>query len=92
MLENFDNVAKNIDAITQQESLQNLPDNLQITLNELTNTLEKVQMLSQDYSADSKFSAELSLTMQTLNEMAESINKVTKMLERKSTALILGED
>ena len=92
MLENFDNVAKNIDAITQQESLQNLPDSLQITLNELTNTLEKVQMLSQDYSADSKFSAELSLTMQTLNEMAESINKVTKMLERKSTALILGED
>jgi len=92
MLKSFDKTAKNINVITEQESLKNLPDTLQITLNELINTLEKVKVLSQDYNADSKFSAELSLTMKALNATAESMGKVSKTLERKSNALLLGDD
>jgi paraquat-inducible protein B len=91
-IQNFDKTAQNINVITEQESLKNLPDNLQITLNELTNTLEKIKVLSQDYNADSKFSAELSLTMKALNATAESMGKVSKTLERKSNALLLGDD
>ena len=91
-LKSFDNVANNIDNVTAQESLQNLPDSLQVTLAELTETLEQVKVLSQDYNANSKFSAELSLTLKTLNETAESMGKVSKTLERKSNALILGDD
>ena len=91
-LNSFDKVAKNINVISEQESLQSLPDTLQITLNELTNTLEKIKVLSQDYNADSKFSAELSLTMKALNATAESMGKVSKTLERKSNALLLGDD
>ena len=91
-LESFENVGKDIHNISKQESLQNLPDTLEITLIEITNTLNKVQNLSQEYNSESKFSAELSLTMQELVTMAESIKRVTKTLERKSNALILGDD
>jgi len=91
-IQNFDRTAQNINVITEQESLKNLPDSLQITLNELTQTLEKLQVLSQDYNANSKFSAELSLTMKALNATAESMGKVSKTLERKSNALLLGDD
>ncbi len=91
-LNSFDTTAKNINVITEKESLKELPDTLQITLNELIETLEKVKILSQDYNANSKFSAELSLTMKALNATAESMGKVSKTLERKSNALILGDD
>jgi paraquat-inducible protein B len=92
MLISFDKAARNINTITEKESLKSLPDTLQITLNELTDTLEKVKILSQDYNANSKFSAELSLTMKALNATAESMGKVSKTLERKSNALLLGDD
>ena len=91
-LQSFDKVAKNIDDITNQESLRNLPATLELTLSELTNTLEEMKILSQDYNADSKFAAELSLTMKALNATAESMGKVSKTLERKSNALLLGDD
>jgi paraquat-inducible protein B len=63
-----------------------------MTLYELTDTLEKVKTLSQDYNADSRFSAELSLTLKTLNATAESMGKVSKTLERKPNSLLLGDD
>jgi paraquat-inducible protein B len=92
MLKSFDKAAKNINVITEQESLKSLPSTLQVTLNELSNTLEEVKILSQDYNANSKFSAELSLTMKELTLTAESMKKVSKTLERKSNALILGDN
>jgi len=92
MLVTFDKSAKNINQITEQESLQTLPSTLEMTLNELTDTLEKVKTLSQDYNADSKFSTELSLTLKTLNDTAESLGKVSKTLERKPNSLLLGDD
>lgn len=88
----FDATAKNINNLTEQESLQELPATLQMTLNEVISTLEKVKTLSQDYSANSKFSDELSLTLRELTITAESMGKVSKTLERKSNALILGDE
>ena len=88
---NFGSVANNLDNLTQQEALQTLPDTLQNSLYEVTEALKKVQQLSQDYNGDSRFSAELSLTLQELSAMAESMKKVSKTLERKSNALILGD-
>lgn len=91
-LEHFDMVAQNVEGLTQQDSLQNLPADLETTLYEVTQTLKELQTLSQDYNADSKFSVELSLTLQTLLSTAESMGKVSQTLERKSNALILGDE
>ena len=91
-IESYDKVAQNLDNLSNQESLQQLPNSLELTLNELNETLRQVQQLSKDYNGDSRFSAELSLTMKELSEMTASMKEVSQMLERKSTALILGED
>ncbi|CAA6823721.1 MAG: Paraquat-inducible protein B [uncultured Sulfurovum sp.] len=91
-LNTYTKTAKNINTITEQESLKQLPATLETTLNELTRTLEQVKTLSQDYNANSKFSAQLALTMKELTQTAESVGKVSKTLERKSNALILGDN
>ena len=92
ILLSFDESVNNINEITQQESLRTLPSTLETTLYELTDTLEKVKTLTQDYSGNSKFADELSLTLKTLNATAESIGNVSKKLERKPNSLLLGDD
>ncbi len=91
-LESYDRVAQNLENLSNQEALQELPNNLELTLNELTETLKQVQKLSEDYNGDSRFSSELSLTMRELSETLASMKEVSKTLERKSNALILGDD
>ncbi|CAA6813224.1 MAG: Paraquat-inducible protein B [uncultured Sulfurovum sp.] len=88
----YSTTAKNINDITEQKALKQLPVTLELTLNELNKTLKEIQTLSEDYNANSKFSAQLTLTLQELSATAESMGKVTKKLERKSNALILGDD
>lgn len=91
-LNRFDMVAQNIDHITKNEEFTSLPATLETTLYELTQTLQEVKTLSKDYNANSKFSAELSLTLKALISSAESMGEVSKTLERKSNALLLGDD
>ncbi len=92
LVKNFDKTASNLNTITKQKSLQELPEQLTITLQELTTTLEKVQALSQDYGANSKFASELSLTLRELSLTAESMGRISLKLEKKPNALILGDD
>lgn len=91
-LSSFTKVTENINNLTQQDSLQNLPATLEITLAQLTETLEEVKTLSKDYNANSKFAAQLALTMKELTLTVESMGKISKTLERKSNALILGDN
>jgi paraquat-inducible protein B len=83
---------QNLNNFTGQASLQTLPDELAITMQELTKTLKKVQQLSNEYGADSKFASELSLTLKELSFTAESMGRVSLKLEKKPNALILGDD
>jgi len=92
IVEDFDQTVNNLNQLTAQESLQNLPLELSSTLNELTATLQKVQSLSSDYDANSRFASELSLTLRELTLTAESMGRISQKLERKPNALILGDD
>ena len=92
LVKNFDKSASNLDKFTRKESFQNLPAQLTQTMQELTVTLEKIQMLSDDYGADSKFASELSLTLRELAITAESMGRISLKLEKKPNALILGDD
>ena len=91
-INDFDITIKNLNKFTGQESLQQLPAELTTTMNELTLTLERVQALSQEYGADSKFASELSLALKELAFTAESMGRVSLKLEKKPNALILGDD
>ena len=92
LVKNFDKTASNLDKFTKKQSFQNLPEELTQTIQELTVTLEKVQTLSNDYGADSKFASELSLTLRELAITAESMGRISLKLEKKPNALILGDD
>ena len=92
LIKNFDKTASNLDKFTKKQSFQNLPEELSQTIQELTVTLEKVQTLSNDYGADSKFASELSLTLRELAITAESMGRISLKLEKKPNALILGDD
>jgi paraquat-inducible protein B len=91
-INDFDSTVKNLNKITEQESLQTLPQDIQGTLVQLTSTLEEIQALSQDYNADSIFASELSITLKELTATAESMGIISNKLERKTNALLLGDD
>ena len=92
LIKNFNKSAINLNRFTHTESFQNLPMELTQTMQELSITLQKIQKLSSDYDADSKFASELSLTLRELAITAESMGRISLKLEKKPNALILGDD
>ncbi len=92
LVKNFNKSATNLNRLTRKKSFQNLPTELTQTMQELTITLQKIQKLSSDYGADSKFASELSLTLRELAITAESMGRISLKLEKKPNALILGDD
>ena len=91
-INNFDTTVQNLNKITEQDALQTLPEDIQRTLNQLTATLEEVQELSKDYSADSIFASQLSITLKEVTTMAESMGIISHKLERRTNALLIGDD
>jgi len=91
-INDFDKTVKSLNKITEQDSLQSLPQDIQGTLGQLTSTLEEIQTLSKDYNADSIFASELSITLKELTATAESMGVISHKLERRTNALLLGDD
>ena len=91
-INHFDTTVQNLNKVTEQDALQTLPDDIQGTLTQLTATLEEIQTLSKDYNADSLFASELSITLKELTATAESMGIISHKLERKTNALLLGDD
>lgn len=92
VIKNLNSTINNINTFTNREALQNLPDEVSNTIQELERTLIEVQTFTQGYSADSRFSAELSATLRELSLAAESIERVSRKLEKKPNSLLLGDD
>jgi len=92
VIKNFNKTVDNLNDFTASESLHQLPTNLNQTIQEVEQALIEVQLFTQGYSADSKFSAELSATLRELSIAAESIGRVSRKLEKKPNSLLLGDD
>lgn len=92
LLIDLDKSIKNLNTLTSNKSLHKLPEDLSNTVQELRKTLNQFQNFTQGYDADSKFSAELSVTLKELSLAAESIERVGRKLEKKPNALLLGDD
>ena len=92
VMKNIDKTVKNLNKFTQNDNLQQLPQNINHTLQELDTTLNELQTFAQGYDSNSKFSAELSATLQELSLASESIGRVSRKLERKPNSLLLGDD
>ncbi|SFV68160.1 Paraquat-inducible protein B [hydrothermal vent metagenome] len=92
IMKNIDKTVQNLNILTTNENLQQLPENIQYTLQELDNTLIELQNFTKGYDSNSQFSAELSATLQELSLASESISRISRKLERKPNALLLGDD
>lgn len=92
LITDLDKTIKNLNRLISNQSLQHLPKDLSATVQALEKTLTEFQNFTQGYNADSKFSAELSLTLKELSLAAESIERVSRKLEKKPNALLLGDD
>jgi paraquat-inducible protein B len=88
-VKSFNTTVKNLNIFTANEEFNRLPENLNQTLQELENTL---QTLSNDYSGDSQFADQLSITLKAVSEAAKSFDKTNKMLDRKANALVIGDE
>ncbi|MCH9739623.1 MAG: MlaD family protein [Epsilonproteobacteria bacterium] len=91
-IKTFDTTINNLNKITSSEELAQLPQTINHTLFELESTLKEVQNLTKSYGDSSKFSDQLSSTLETLAEALKSIERTNRMLDRNSNALILGDD
>jgi len=92
LLNDLDKSVKDLHKLTANESLHQIPQDLSATLQTLQQTLIQFQNFTQGYDANSKFSDELSLTLKELSLAAESIERVSRKLEKKPNALLLGDD
>jgi paraquat-inducible protein B len=88
-VESLNETINNLNNFTSNEEFNQLPKNINLTLQELDYTLER---FSNDYSGDSQFADQLSVTMQSVAEAAQSFDKINKMLDRKSNALVIGDE
>jgi paraquat-inducible protein B len=92
IMKNVNKVVKDLNKLTKNDDLQQLPQSVNHSLQELETTLAEFQTFAQGYDANSKFSAELSATLLELSLAAESIGRVSRKLERKPNSLLLGDD
>jgi paraquat-inducible protein B len=88
-VKNMNKTVDNINRFTANEEFNKLPINLNQTLKELEYTL---QTQSNDYSGDSQFADQLSITLKAVSEAAKSFDKTNKMLDRKANALVIGDE
>jgi len=91
VVKNFNNTVNNLNNFTSNSELNMLPKTINNSLNELEVTLIELQRLTQEYSGDSKFADQLSLTLKSISEASKSFDKTNKMLERKANALVVGD-
>jgi paraquat-inducible protein B len=83
---------ENLNKLTNAQLFQSMPNEINQSLKELQQTLQTIQNLTQSYNNDSQFSLELSATLKEVSLAAESIERVSRKLEKKPNALLLGDD
>jgi len=92
IVKNLNHTVDNVNNITGSSSMQQLPADLSLTMSTLQQTLNEFSSLAQGYKGDSIFSEELSITLREVSAAAASIERLSRTLEKKPNALILGDD
>ncbi len=66
--------------------------NINNLLSEIELTLLDIQKLTNDYSENSKFGDQLSLTLESISEASRSFDKTNRILQRNPNALLIGDN
>lgn len=90
--EKLDTTISNINRFTSKDEFMELPTAINSSLAQLQSTLLELEDLVNQYGGDSKFSEQISLTLEAISEASESFNRTNEILNRKANALIVGDE
>ncbi len=88
----LDTTISNINRFTSKDEFMELPTAINSSLAQLQTTLLELEDLVNQYGGDSKFSEQISLTLEAISEASESFNRTNEILNRKANALIIGDE
>jgi paraquat-inducible protein B len=81
----------NINKMTSKKAFISMPNEVNNTLKELTNTLKKTGKVVDGYSDNSMLTKQLSYTLEILTKTSREMDVFLRMLNRKPNSLIFGE-
>ncbi len=91
-IQKLDKTISNINRFTSKNDFIELPTTINNSLAQLQSTLLELEELTNQYGGDSKFSEQISLTLEAISEASKSFNRTNEILNQKANALILGDE
>ena len=91
-IKRLDDTLSNINRVTSRDDFIELPTAINNSLAQLQSTLLELEELTNQYGGDSKFSEQVSLTLEAISEASKSFNRTNEILNQKANALILGDE
>ena len=91
-IKRLDDTLSNINRFTSKDDFIELPTTINNSLAQLQSTLLELEELTNQYGGDSKFSEQISLTLEAISEASKSFNRTNEILNQKANALILGDE
>jgi len=91
LLDDLGKSVKDVNALTNKQSFQAMPDELNRTLKELTKTLATAQKTIKGYDDQSLLASQIGQTLKVVTETSKSMQQFLDVLNRKPNALIFGD-
>jgi len=91
LLDDLGKSVKDVNALTNKQSFQAMPDELNRTLKELTKTLATAQKTIKGYDDQSLLASQIAQTLKVVAETSKSMQQFLDVLNRKPNALIFGD-
>jgi len=81
----------NINKITSNKNIKNLPKRVDLLLKDTTKTLKEINLLLSGDNTHSVLSAEITTMLKELTDMSRSVRRLSNKLDKKPNALIFGD-
>lgn len=91
VLNDLKTTIKNINAMTSQKKFATLPNELDTTLKELTQTLKTTKKVVKGYDSNTLIMRQLSDTLKIVTKTSKEMQLFLKMLNRKPNSLLFGD-
>jgi paraquat-inducible protein B len=82
---------KNLNTMTNTKSFKTMPDELNKTMKELTNTLHTAKKVLKGYDSNSLLTHQVSQTLKEVTETSQEMQEFLKLMNRKPNSLIFGD-
>jgi len=90
-LRNLDHTLGAIDAVTTDESMKEVPKNLNKAIDELGKTLETTKKVLRGYRSNSLFGKRVTQMLKEINKSSEETKRLLRKLNKKPNSLLFGE-